>query len=351
VYSLIDYDYDLPKALIAQQPAPERDRSRLLVLDRKTGGLSHHTFQDLTDLLLPSDVLVVNNTEVVPGRLFGKKASGGKVELLILDYAGKQKNGATPSGRVCGCLIKASKRPGPGTRLLFEQGLSGEVLDFKDGIFTVNFSCDRRFEDLLYEIGHVPLPPYIQRDETTFDDKAAYQTVYASQKGAVAAPTAGLHFSDEILERLRKKGIQVVEITLHVGHGTFLPVRVSDIRQHRMHSEWFHISEEAADTISNAKADGRRVVAVGTTSVRTLEFSADTFGHVGKRSGACDLFIFPGYRFKVVDAMVTNFHLPESTLLMLVSAFAGREQVLNAYKAAISKQYRFYSYGDAMLIA
>ena len=350
MYSLIDYDYDLPRDLIAQQPVPERDRSRLLLLDRKTGGLSHHTFQDLTDLLLPSDVLVVNNTEVVPGRLFGKKVSGGKVELLILDYAGKQKNDAIRADMICGCLIKASKRPRPGTRLLFDKGLSGEVLDFKDGIFTVKFYCDRRFEDLLYEIGHVPLPPYIQRDETDFDDKTAYQTVYASQKGAVAAPTAGLHFSNEILERLKRKGIQIVEITLHVGYGTFLPVRVSDIRQHRMHSESFYISEKAADTISNAKADGRRVVAVGTTTVRTLEFAANTLGQIGKRNSACDLFIFPGYHFKVVDAMVTNFHLPKSTLLMLVSAFAGREQVLNAYNEAISERYRFYSYGDAMLI-
>lgn len=350
MYSLIDYDYNLPKDLIAQQPVAGRDRSRLLLMDRENGGRTHHTFQDLTDLLLPSDVLVVNNTKVVPGRLFGKKASGGKVELLILDYAGKQKTDIRKD-TVYSCLIKASKRPRPGTALLFDRGLSGEVLDFKDGKFTVHFDCDGRFEDLLDEIGHVPLPPYIQRDETAFDDKVAYQTVYASRKGAVAAPTAGLHFSDTILEKLKNKGVQVVEITLHVGYGTFLPVRVSDIRQHHMHSEWFCISEKAAAAISNAKADGRRIVAVGTTSVRTLEFAADPSGRLEKRSGACDLFIFPGYHFKMVDAMITNFHLPKSTLLMLVSAFAGREPVLNAYKEAISKQYRFYSYGDAMLIA
>ncbi len=351
MYALHDYDYNLPSERIAQHPAPERDLSRLLYLDRETGHRSHHTFKDLPALLRPSDVLVINNTEVIPGRLLGRKASGGKVEVLILDYGTVEKSGSTGDGLVCGCLIKASKRPRPGTRLLFDRDLTGEVMDFADGVFTVRFRSDHPFESLLYDIGHVPLPPYIRREDAAFDDKTDYQTVYASQKGAVAAPTAGLHFTGDCLHRLREKGIQIVEITLHVGYGTFLPVRVSDIREHRMHSEWFHMSENAAETISHAKNSGRRIIAVGTTAVRTLEFVADERGRVERGTGDCDLFIYPGYTFRVIDAMVTNFHLPKSTLLMLVSAFAGRAQILAAYREAVEKGYRFYSYGDAMLIA
>jgi len=351
VYSLNDYDYDLPGERIAQQPAPERDRSRLLFLDRKTGLRSHHTFTDLPSLLRPSDVLVVNNTEVIPGRLFGRKASGGKVELLLLDYGARERENSASDGMVCDCLIKASKGPRTGTRLRFDGNLTGEVIAVKDSIFTVRFQSERPFEVVLYEIGHVPLPPYIRRSGDADEDRTAYQTVYASYKGAVAAPTAGLHFSHRILRQLREKGVQVVEITLHVGYGTFLPVRVSDIREHRMHSEWFYVSDTAADTLAEARADGRRIVAVGTTAVRTLEYAAGADGRIEKRTGDCDLFIYPGYTFTVVDAMVTNFHLPKSTLLMLVSAFAGREHILAAYREAIEKGYRFCSYGDAMLIA
>ena len=353
MFSLCDYNYDLPDDLIAQQPARERDQSKLLSLNRKTGGLSHHTFQDLYDLLFPTDVLVVNNTEVIPGRLFGKKNTGGRVELLILDFAGRRKNSIKNGGTAFECLIKASKRPTPGTVLFFQKGLTGEVVDFQDGIFVVKFFCEDDFENILYQIGQIPLPPYIKRGEHSdlaCDDKTAYQTIYASQRGAVAAPTAGLHFSQKFLNKLKTKGIQIVEITLHIGYGTFLPVRTSDIRQHRMHSEWYRILKDTAEAINHAKARGSRIVAVGTTAVRTLEFAADSSGHLREGSGQCDLFIYPGYCFNVVDAMITNFHLPKSTLLMLVSAFAGRERVLNAYQEAVHKRYRFYSYGDGMLI-
>lgn len=318
-------------------------------MNRETGDLSHRRFCEICDMLLPSDVLVINNTEVIPGRLFGKKDTGGKAEVLILDYG----NGTKNSG-ICKCLIKASKSPAVGSRLFFDDETSAEITDFHEGIHTVKFSCSGDFEDMLYRIGKVPLPPYIRRNQgqqTLCDDSMTYQTVYASQKGAIAAPTAGLHFSASLLEKIKSKGVKVVAITLHVGYGTFLPVRVSDIREHRMHSERYSISEQTAEVINQAKAEGSRVIAVGTTCVRTLEYASDAKGNVGIGAGECDLFIYPGYRFSVADAMITNFHLPESTLLMLVSAFAGRERILNAYKEAIEKEYRFYSYGDAMFIS
>jgi S-adenosylmethionine:tRNA ribosyltransferase-isomerase len=251
------------------------------------------------------------------------------------------------------CLIKTSKRPKPGTFILFDQDLTAEVICFRDGIHTVRFSSKEDFESLLCRIGSIPLPPYIKRSANNGDcnDTAAYQTVYACQKGAVAAPTAGLHFSEKLLDALKSKGIKIVAITLHVGYGTFLPVRVSDIRDHKMYPEWFSIPEETAADINRAKKNGSRVVAVGATCVRTLEYASDENGRVSSGNGSCDLFIYPGYRFKAVDAMVTNFHLPKSTLLMLVSAFAGRKKILDAYREAIGKRYRFYSYGDAMFIA
>ncbi len=349
VFLLTDYKYDLPEELIAQKPAPRRDRSRLLCLNRNTGELSHHRFCDLCDLLSPSDVLVINNTEVIPGRLIGKKDTGGKAELLILDY-GNGRERQEPD-REMKCLIKSSKRPKPGASLFFDQGLKAEVTGFQDGIHTVKFSCNGDFDSLLYQIGNIPLPPYIKRDtDPPCDDKTAYQTVYASEKGAIAAPTAGLHFSEDILGKIRAKGISIVEITLHVGYGTFLPVRVSDIRDHQMHSEWYSVPERSAEIINHAKADGNRVVAVGTTCVRTLEYASDESGHLNPGPGNCDLFIYPGYRFRMADAMITNFHLPESTLLMLVSAFAGREKILEAYKEAVREKYRFFSYGDAMFV-
>ena len=354
MFLLQDYDYHLPEKLIAQNPLPRREQSRLLFMNRKTGRLSHHIFYELYDLLLPSDVMVINNTQVIPARLIGKKDSGGRAEILILDYVDGRKRHSRENRLSFNCLIKASKRPKIGSAIIFDRDLAAEILSFKDDIYTVKFACNGDFEDLLYQIGQVPLPPYIKRnpgDDSSWNDRASYQTVYASQKGAVAAPTAGFHFSEKFLEKIILKGVQVVEITLHVGYGTFLPVRVSDIRNHKMHREWYAISQKAADTINQAKANGYRIITVGTTCVRTLEHACDNRGKIAGCDGPCDLFIYPGYRFKMVDAMITNFHLPRSTLLMLISAFAGRTQVLKAYQEAIRKRYRFYSYGDAMFIA
>jgi S-adenosylmethionine:tRNA ribosyltransferase-isomerase len=352
MFALQDYNYDLPDELIAQKPVDERDRSNLLYLNRETGKLSHHQFYDIYDLLFSSDILVVNNTEVLPARLIGKKETGGRAEVLILDYPEECKSRTDGGEFVCRCLIKTSRIPKPGTSMYFNQSLKAEIINSRDGIYNLKFTYKGDFESLLYRIGNVPLPPYIMRDvdDISCDDKTSYQTVYASQKGAVASPTAGLHFSKELLGKLAEKGVRIVEITLHVSYGTFLPVRVSDIRDHKIHSEWYFISKETADIINRAKGSGSRILAVGTTCVRTLEYGSDNNGMVVHGSGSCDLFIYPGYRFKVVDAMITNFHLPGSTLLMLVSAFAGREKVLNAYQAAINKKYRFFSYGDAMYI-
>jgi S-adenosylmethionine:tRNA ribosyltransferase-isomerase len=352
MFLLDDYDYELPEELIAQKPVAQRDQSRLLKLDRNSGNVSHDRFLDIYDYLRPGDVLVVNNTEVVPARLIGKKETGGRVEVLILDYARIQKE-ASENGRVtCQCLIKSSRPCKIGTRVDFGKGLTADIGVNTAGIFSVAFDCNGYFEILLYELGKVPLPPYIQRGDAfeTEGDKDAYQTIYASQKGAAAAPTAGLHFSNGLMEKIKEKGVLVVPITLHVGYGTFRPVKVTDIRDHEMHSEDFVISSTTADTINKAKEDGRRVIAVGTTSVRTLEYVADDAGRVSPGGGYCDLFIYPGYAFKAVDGMITNFHLPKSTLLMLVSAFAGLENILSAYKEAVEERYRFFSYGDGMLI-
>jgi S-adenosylmethionine:tRNA ribosyltransferase-isomerase len=353
MYKLSDYDYSLPEDLIAQFPEANRERSRLLHLNRKTGGIGHHVFFDLYNLLSNEDFLIVNNTEVVPGRLLGHKETGGKVEVLILNYLGGERGNYVRGDREFQCLIKASKRPRNGTILVFDEGLTAKVIRFHDSYFSVRFSCEGNFDKILYKIGKVPLPPYIRRNEndTLCDDKTNYQTVYATQKGAIAAPTAGLHFSEILLEKLKDKGISTAEITLHVGYGTFLPVRSNDIRRHRMHSEYYSISEDTAIAVNNARKEGRRIIAVGTTSVRTLEYAANADGSLESGSGMCDLFITPGYEFKIIGAMITNFHLPKSTLLMLVSAFAGRENVLCAYQEAINEKYRFYSYGDAMLIS
>jgi S-adenosylmethionine:tRNA ribosyltransferase-isomerase len=326
-----------------------RDHSKLLFLDQETGEVLHYRFHNILDLLNPSDVLVVNNTEVIPARLLGQKETGGKAEVLILSYPDGDKDRIDTGEFICRCMIKTSKRPKDGSTLFFDQGLTAKIVNFNDGIYRVKFLYTGRFEKLLDRIGRIPLPPYIKRTDGK-DDRTFYQTVYASQKGAVAAPTAGLHFSESLLEKLRKKGVKVVAITLHVSYGTFLPVRVSDIRDHRIHSEWYFVGKQTADVINRQKAKGNRIVAVGTTCVRTLEYASNQNGVVAHGSGTCDLFIYPGYRFNVVDAMITNFHLPKSTLLMLVSAFAGRETVLKAYEAAIRERYRFFSYGDAMLI-
>jgi len=352
MYTLDDYDYDLPERLIAQAPAPNRDESRLLHLNRTSDEVAHRRFRELAGLLRPSDVLVINNTQVIPGRLYGRKATGGKVELLILDYG--QPGGVAHDRyrHTYHCLIKASKQAGAGTQLFFDQGLAAEVQGFADGIYRVAFTSPEPFDGLLQRVGRMPLPPYIKRGADTPDhqDRRRYQTVYAREQGAIAAPTAGLHFTDEILAGIKACGVTVAAVTLHVGYGTFVPVRVDDIREHRMHEEWFAITAEAADIVNRAKAAGGRVVAVGTTSVRTLEYAAGDDGQISPGSGRCDLFIYPGYTFKVVDAMITNFHLPRSTLLMLVSAFAGRKTMLRTYAKAVRERYRFFSYGDAMLI-
>jgi len=354
MFSLDDYGYELPAERIAQRPAARRDQSRLLVLDRRRGALSHRLFPDLDDLLVSSDVLVINNTEVIPGRLYGRKDTGGRVEVLILDYAGRR----SPENRAdefeCDCLVKSSKPARVGAVLYFERGLEAEVLRVANDIHTLKFRSPENFEEILYGIGRVPLPPYIKRDEnpeSTRDDRATYQTVYASRRGAIAAPTAGFHFSTPFLEKIKAKGVKIIEITLHIGYGTFLPVRVDDIRRHRMHAERYSVSKAAAAVINQAKAAGNRIIAVGTTCVRTLEFLTGRDGILTAAEGVCDLFIYPGYEFRIVDAMLTNFHLPKSTLLMLVAAFAGRENILNAYREAVAEKYRFYSYGDAMFIS
>ncbi len=353
MFLLKDYDYELPAERIAQKPADRRDNSRLLCLNRKSGAVAHHVFSDLPGFLQPTDVLVVNNTEVIPGRLFGTKETGGRVEVLILNYGGGRHRTDDDGGIICECLVKASKRPRPGTRFIFEYDLNAEVLETGEMRHLIRFSCSGNFEEILYKIGQIPLPPYIRRNGNPppCHDERTYQTVYAAEKGAIAAPTAGLHFTDELLANIRNTGVQVVTVTLHVGYGTFVPVRVDDIRDHRMHEEWYCMPPETAETVNRAKDEGRRVIAVGTTSVRTLEYIARQTGRLRPETGECNLFIYPGYKFRIVDAMITNFHLPESTLLMLVSAFAGRENILNAYRTAVQEKYRFYSYGDAMLIS
>ncbi len=353
MYLLEDYDYTLPESLIAQVPAKERHNSRLLCLDKNSGAVSHEPFHHILKCLRPSDLLVVNNTKVIPGRLLGKKETGGRIEVLILNFGEVSQNNNLENAPVFKCLIKASKQAKPGTRLFFQQDLTAEVLGFENGIYQVRFNSDKQFDQVLNRIGKMPLPPYIRRDDASDnpDDRISYQTVYAREKGAIAAPTAGLHFSEPMLAKIREKGITIAPITLHVGYGTFVPVRVDDIRDHKMHSELYTISKQTADAVNLARKNKNRVIAVGTTSVRTLEYASSPGGLLSPGSGNCDLFIYPGYEFKVVDAMITNFHLPKSTLLMLVSAFAGKKKILEAYASAIQEKYRFFSYGDAMFIS
>ena len=353
MYALTDYDYFLPEDLIAQQPASTRDQSRLLHLKKMSGQISHHQFSALTDLLKKGDVLVVNNTAVIPARLFGRKATGGKIEILIVNYAAAARNNKADEKTEYECLVKASKSPKPGTRIDFGPDLKATVSAVRERTCMIEFFSEKPFDEMLDKNGVMPLPPYIKREQAAdpkWNDKTHYQTIYAKHKGAVAAPTAGLHFSTGMLAQLKNNGVSIANITLHVGYGTFMPIRCPDIRDHQMHSEHFIISENTVEMINAAKTDGRRVVAVGTTSVRTLEYIADKKGHIHPCTGNCDLFIFPGHTFKCVDAMVTNFHLPKSTLIMLVSAFAGRENILNAYNCAVKERYRFFSYGDAMFI-
>jgi S-adenosylmethionine:tRNA ribosyltransferase-isomerase len=356
MYSIDDYDYNLPNTLIAQKPVSKRELSRLLHLNRSNGEITHYNFHEIGSLLAPGDILVLNDTRVIPGRLLGRKSTGGKVEALILDYfAGISTTASTgEQERIQRCLIRSSKKLHQGTWIYFSPDLRAQVLECEEGIASIRFLCQKDFEGLLYKIGKVPLPPYIRRDKDQIDqtreDRNAYQTVYAAHPGAIAAPTAGLHFSKKTLQSLMDMDVKIVTITLHVGYGTFLPVRVFDIREHKMLTEEYTISPDNAACINSARQNGQRIIAVGTTSVRALEYHSDSAGRLSAGSGNCDLFIYPGYKFKLIDGLITNFHLPRSTLLMLVAAFAGRKSILCAYQSAIKAKYRFYSYGDAMLI-
>ena len=335
-----DFNYCLPEELIAQHPAEPRDSSRLLVIDRKTGAWEDKVFTDVLDYLRAGDVLVVNNTKVIPARLIGhRKGFTGEVEFLLLrriDYTHWR------------CIVRPGKKLNVGAEVVFSEQLSARVTERgEEGERVVEFLFDGVFEDILSKVGAMPLPPYIKEKLT---DNSKYQTVYSKIDGSAAAPTAGLHFTEALLDRIRAKGVKIVEILLHVGLSTFRPVKAENIEDHKMHNEYYEISEAAAAEINAAKAEGRRVISVGTTSVRTLESAADKKGHVVAGSGNTEIFIYPPYDFKVVDALITNFHLPESTLLMLVSAFMGREKILAAYKHAVESKYRFFSFGDACLI-
>lgn len=349
-FRLSDYDFDLPPELIAQTPALKREDSRLLVLDRSNGGVEHSRFDRIGGFLKPGDLLVVNDTRVVPARLMGHKESGGRTELLVLDPYKSAEFGAEEG--YC-CLVRMSKRIRAGQVIQLKDGQCAEIVaPLEDGKAQVRFpDCDNLL-NLLDRIGEVPLPPYILRkaDCSPVDDFACYQTEYARTPGAVAAPTAGLHFSKPLLESLKHAGIDIVAVTLHVGYGTFAPVRAEDIREHRIHSEFVEVSAQTADAVARARGEKRRVVAVGTTVVRTLEWVYAEAGRVCGYSGSCRHYIYPGYHFGVVDCMITNFHLPRSSLILLVSAFAGRDRILSAYREAIAERYRFFSYGDAMLI-
>ena len=336
-----EFDYELPKQLIAQDPIPDRSASRLMILDKKTGETQDRIFRDIVDELNPGDCLVINDTKVIPARLLGQREeTGGHVEVLLL----KRKE-----GDVWECLVRPGKKCRPGTHLTFGDGrLKAEILEVvDDGDRLIHFTYDGIFEEILDQLGQMPLPPYITHE---LKDKNRYQTVYASVAGSAAAPTAGLHFTKELLQQIEAKGVRIVRITLHVGLGTFRPVKVDEVENHHMHSEIYRVTPEAAEVINRTKKEGGRVIAVGTTSCRTLESATGDDGILRAETKWTDIFIYPGYQFKMVDALITNFHLPKSTLIMLVSALAGREHILNAYQEAVRKKYRFFSFGDAMFI-
>ena len=333
-----DFSYELPEGLIAQRPLEQRSASRLLCLDRQSEQLSDRNFNDLPGLLNPGDLLVFNNTKVIPARLHGFKATGGRVEILVERLLNQKE---------CLAQVRASKSPKPGGKLVLENGSELLVLGRQESFFHLR-SVDVELMDLLTGLGHMPLPPYITREDNE-TDRRRYQTVFAETPGAVAAPTAGLHFDQALLDQLKEAGIESTTVTLHVGAGTFQPVRVENIEDHLMHAEWLEVSQAACDAIVAARARGGRVVAVGTTAVRSLETAAQD-GSLRPFSGDSRIFIYPPYQFRIVDAMITNFHLPESTLLMLVSAFSGQQQILAAYRHAVEHSYRFFSYGDAMLL-
>lgn len=336
-----DFDYDLPGELIAQDPLADRSASRLMVLDKETGRIKHEIFHDIAGYLKKGDCLVINDTRVIPARLIGERENtGGRVELLLLKRRKKD---------VWETLAKPGKKAKPGTTVCFGGGMLKATVEdvIEEGNRLVRFSYDGIFEELLDRLGQMPLPPYITHE---LKDKNRYQTVYAEHEGSAAAPTAGLHFTRELLDEIEKMGVRIAHVTLHVGLGTFRPVKVEDVAQHHMHKEYYRVDEEAAQRINETKKNGGRVICVGTTSCRTIESAADENGIVHAGEGDTGIFIYPGYRFKVLDALITNFHLPQSTLLMLVSALAGTDHIMQAYKEAVKEQYRFFSFGDAMLI-
>ncbi|WP_436876288.1 tRNA preQ1(34) S-adenosylmethionine ribosyltransferase-isomerase QueA [Siccibacter turicensis] len=339
-----DFAFELPDSLIAHYPQAQRSACRLLSLDGPTGQLEHGTFTDLLDKLNPGDLLVFNNTRVIPARLFGRKASGGKIEVLVERMLDDKRILAH---------VRASKAPKPGADLLLgdDESISATMVARHDALFEIAFNDARPVLDILNDIGHMPLPPYIERPDEDAD-RELYQTVYSQKPGAVAAPTAGLHFDEPLLEKLREKGVEMAFVTLHVGAGTFQPVRVDSIEDHIMHAEYAEVPQDVVDAVLGAKARGNRVIAVGTTSVRSLESAAQAAKNdlIEPFFGDTKIFIYPGYQYRVIDALITNFHLPESTLIMLVSAFAGYKHTMNAYQAAVNAQYRFFSYGDAMFI-
>ena len=336
-----DFYYDLPQELIAQDPLEDRSSSRLMHLSLKDGSIEHRHFTDILDYLHKGDCLVINDTKVIPARLYGhKEETGALIEILLLK---RREND------IWECLVKPGKKARPGAKITFGDGiLKGEIIDIVDeGNRLIQFHYEGIFEEILDRLGQMPLPPYITHQ---LQDKNRYQTVYAKYDGSAAAPTAGLHFTPELLQQVRDMGVEIAEVTLHVGLGTFRPVKETDVLKHHMHSEFYKIEQSEADKINKAKKEGHRVIAVGTTSTRTLESAADENGFLTEKSGWTEIFIYPGYQFKVIDALITNFHLPESTLVMLVSALAGREHVLAAYETAVEEKYRFFSFGDAMFI-
>ena len=335
-----DFYFDLPEELIAQDPLSDRSSSKLLMLDKQTGKTKHETFKNIVDYLTPGDCLVLNNTKVIPARLIGNRETGGAVEVLLLKRHQED---------VWETLVKPGKKCKPGAKLSFGNGiLKAEVLEtVEEGNRLIKFDYEGIFEEVLDQLGEMPLPPYITHK---LQDKNRYQTVYAKHEGSAAAPTAGLHFTNELLKKIEEKGVKIAYVTLHVGLGTFRPVKVDNVLEHHMHSEYYEITKEAAETINKAKSAGKKVICVGTTSCRTIESAADANGHLEACCGNTEIFIYPGYRFKVLDELITNFHLPESTLVMLVSALAGKDNVLNAYEEAIKERYRFFSFGDAMFI-
>lgn len=336
-----DFYYDLPEELIAQDPLEDRSSSRLMHLNRETGEISHHHFREILQFLRPGDCLVINDTKVIPARLYGhKEETGALIEILLLKRREKD---------VWECLVKPGKKARPGARLTFGNGiLKGEILDIVDeGNRLIQFEYEGIFEEILDQLGEMPLPPYITHK---LKDKNRYQTVYAKNEGSAAAPTAGLHFTKELLEQVEAMGVKIAHVTLHVGLGTFRPVKVEDVTEHHMHSEFYVVEEDQAALINETKKNGGRIISVGTTSCRTLESAADENGILHAGSGWTEIFIYPGYQFKIIDGLITNFHLPESTLLMLVSALAGKEHILAAYEEAVRERYRFFSFGDAMFI-